>query len=117
LGLSRYSGKPHWIKGVAAYGCLAGSIVLNQKTVKTLEEMESLEDPDAIEDAFNRAVQQDLYSEAFAYAAISIWVADIVWNIIGTKELHNRSLSFHAGFDPIGAVPVIRIQYLLSPGP
>jgi len=39
LGLSRMTGKPHWIRGVAGYGCIAGSIGLNRVAIDTYEQI------------------------------------------------------------------------------
>ncbi len=44
------------------------------------------------DELFNSAKTQDDISEVFAYAAIGIWVTDIVWNIVGASKLNISEL-------------------------
>jgi hypothetical protein len=92
LGLSRETGQPHWIRGVAAYGCLAGSIALNRmaNTNYTLYKEEN--DPSARDEFFNKAESQDMTSEILAYTAAGIWVTDIIWNILACNTMNKASL-------------------------
>ena len=48
LGLSKVTGKPHWIKGVLGYGCIGGSIALNKMAVASYNDYSSA---DSSEDA------------------------------------------------------------------
>ncbi|UCG27928.1 MAG: hypothetical protein JSV24_00810, partial [Bacteroidales bacterium] len=87
LGLSRATGDPHWLRGVAGYGCIAGSIVLNHQAVNTFNTIGGLDNVDEIKKAFDKSVQQDKISEVLACAALGIWVTDIIWTIAGTSGL------------------------------
>ena len=117
LGLSRYTGKPHWIRGVAGYGCIAGSIVLNKMAVSSYDDFlaaETTEDSDAF---MTEATQQDNISEVMAYAAIGIWVTDLLWTMIGTRDLNKKSLysetkgiTFKTGYDPVSSSPMVGIN-------
>lgn len=109
LGLSRFTGKPHWIRGAAAYGCLAGSVILNRKAVNTYDSMQEMTEADDIAHTFEQSVNQDKVSELLVYAAAGIWVTDIVWNILGTSEMNK--ISFASNLDPITFVPMIRVSY------
>lgn len=111
LGLSRATGNPHWLRGLAAYGCVAGAVVYNRKTINSLDEIKTLEDPEAIEETFNRSVQQDKISEVFAYAAIGLWVTDLVWNYFGSSDLRKKPLTVYARPDPLTSAPLISVQF------
>lgn len=118
LGLSRVTGKPHWIRGVAGYGCIAGSVILNRQAVNTFETIENLDDTDDINNAFDKSVQQDQFSEILAFAAIGIWVTDMIWTFVGTSDLkkpslhsETRGLSFSGSVDPISNIPQVGFIY------
>jgi len=118
LGLSRVTGNPHWLRGVAGYGCIAGSIVLNRQAVSTFNTIEGLENVDDVNEAFDKSVHQDNISEVLAYAAIGIWVADIIWTVAGTSDLKKRPLdsqskrfSIKSDFDPVSNIPMISLRY------
>ena len=81
LGLSRITGKPHWLKGVAAYGCLAGSVILNRAAINTYEQIPQYIDWEDKDDLFQQSQKQDGFSELLAYAAIGIWVSDVIWTV------------------------------------
>ena len=109
LGLTRYKGKPHWIKGVAGYGCIAGSILLNRKAIQTYSEIREFTSFEEKEAHFDQSVRQDNISEALAYSAIAIWVADFIWTVAGTSEL--KKIGVSAGLDPVTNAPLIGLNY------
>jgi hypothetical protein len=118
LGLSRVTGKPHWIRGVAGYGCIAGSIILNNMAVNTYSGIMELSDYEAKDELYQESVTQDQVSEVLAYTAAAVWVTDIIWTLVGTSGL-NRSahsinkegFSLHTAFEPAIAIPMIGIAY------
>ena len=119
LGLSRMTGKPHWLKGVAAYGCLAGSIILNRAAIDTYEQIPQHIDWDNKNDLFQQSQKQDGISELLAYAALGIWVSDVIWTIIGTSDLKKSSLysetnglSIRTTIDPLSYAPLIGMRYV-----
>jgi hypothetical protein len=117
LGLSRISGKPHWLRGVAGYGCIAGSIILNRQAINTFNTIEDYENPNDASSAFDKSVAQDNISEVLAYAAIAVWVTDIIWTIAGTSDLNKPLYSHTAGFslksniDPLSNLPMFGFTY------
>ena len=118
LGLSRLTGKPHWIRGVAGYGCIAGSIAMNRKSYLTYQGIGEREDFDGKFDQLQASIQQDNISEILAYAAIGIWVTDFIWTVAGISSYHKRSLqgqsraiSITPGLDPLTLAPVVGIRY------
>jgi len=119
LGLSRVnSGQPHWIKGVVGYGCIAGTLYFNRKAVTSETSYLGSNDSDERDILFADAVRQDNISEALAYTAIGIWVADLVWTILGTTDLNmDQSSANYKGFsigttvEPVSSVPLLALRY------
>ncbi|MFH0758567.1 MAG: hypothetical protein V2B15_14865 [Bacteroidota bacterium] len=120
LGLSRINpGKPHWLRGVAGYGCLAGSVYLNRKSWSTYQNYLDPEHPDAKDDVFDQAYDTKRTSQILGYAALGVWVVDIAWTILGTSEKKQNQVSDHAkGFsigtsvEPVSNVPLIAMRYV-----
>ncbi len=118
LGLSRLTGKPHWIRGMAGYGCIAGSIAMNRKSYQTYQGIGGREDFDGKYDQLQTSIHQDNISEVLAYAAIGIWVTDLIWTAAGISSYHRRSMqgesrkiSITPGLDPLTLAPVVGIRY------
>jgi hypothetical protein len=118
LGLSRFTGKPHWIRGVVGYGCIAGSIGLNRAAIDTYKQIPGYPEYADKSDLFEKSQRQDNISEVLAYAAIGIWAGDLIWTIVGTSDLNMRSLSGETnGFsirttiDPLSYTPLLGIRY------
>ncbi len=119
LGLSRLTGNPHWIRGVVAYGCITGSIVLNRMAVDTYSQIPGELEWDDKNKLFQQSQKQDGFSELLAYAAIGIWVSDLIWTIVGTSDLkkspvysETNGFSFRTTIDPLSSAPLIGIRYL-----
>jgi hypothetical protein len=118
LGLSRITGNPHWIRGVAGYGCIAGSVIMNRKAINTYGGISDLEDYDEKDELYQKSLSQDNISEVLAYAAIGIWVSDIIWTLVGTTGPNNKSLfsdvsgfSLRTTFEPISSAPMVVFAY------
>ena len=118
LGLSRATGKPHWLRGVAGYGCVAGSLVLNRMAADSYSKFLDVYDPDEAVLLLDKSTRQDNLSELFAYTAMGIWAIDLVWTIIGSSDLtkemsRNRKLGFSvgSGIDPAFRVSVVGLVY------
>ena len=119
LGLSRINaGQPHWIRGVAGYGCIAGTLIFNKKAVTSEESYLESDDPDERDILFADAVRQDNISEVLAYTAIGIWVADLVWTILGTTDMNmdqssvnHKGFSIGTTFEPVSSVPLLALRY------
>ncbi len=118
LGLSRITGAPHWLRGVAGYGCLAGSVYLNRMGWSTYQDYLNSEDPAVVDDLFDQAYNAKKRSQILGYAAIGIWVVDLAWTIAGTSGMNKGQLSDNAkGFslgttvEPLSNVPMIALCY------
>lgn len=116
LGLSRYKGGMHWIRGGIGYGCLVGSILMNQVAVNTYEGIIDQAGYDAKNTVYQKALMQDQISKIMAYSAIVIWASDLVWTILGTSDMGNRSsyekgLRINSTFDPVSKTPLLAFTY------
>ena len=80
LGQTKISkGKPYWLAGVAAYGALAGGLIINQSYVNTYESYKSAEDATTRKDLLNKAQSQKNLSGALIVSGAAIWVANLFW--------------------------------------
>jgi hypothetical protein len=119
LGLSRIKqGKPHWLKGVMGYGCIATSFIYNRKAVSSYDDYLSASDPKKIDEYYDNSVKQDNLSEVFIYAAIGVWVADIIWTVVGSSDMKkDPNISHMGGFSigpssiPYSKIPVVALKY------
>jgi hypothetical protein len=118
LGLSRLTGNPHWIKGVAAYGCLGASVYLNRKAWSDYQAYLDPEDPGNKQDLFDNAYNLQKTARIPAYAALGIWVADLVWTIVGTSDMnsgqhahHVKGFSIGTGVEPVSNIPMVALRY------
>ncbi len=113
LGLSRATGQPHFLRGIAGYACIITSIAYNQISQSTYNEYRGEYDIVSRDELYNTSASQDGVSEAFAYAAIGIWVIDIVWNVIGTSKLNKQSngqahkFTISPGIEPATMAPIL----------
>ena len=118
LGLSRMTGNPHWIKGVAGYGCVAGSVALNRAAVTTYEDFKSARTIESANSLLAESTTQDNISEVLFYTAIGIWVSDFIWTLVSTSDLNRTSYNSNitgillsAGLEPISNTPMVAITY------
>lgn len=112
LGLTRVNaGKPHWIKGVLGYGCLAGSVYFNRKAASSYDSYQQPTSLEQVENDFTSAERQDLVSEVLAYSAIGIWVTELIWTIVGTSDLNQTGFSIGTAVEPVSATPLIALRY------
>jgi hypothetical protein len=117
LGLTRVSGKPHWLKSVAGYGCIAGSILLNQAALRTYDQIDQTPVFNDKRELLDKSIRQDNSSEGLAYAAIGIWVADFIWTLVETSSMKNRipgaagSLYVKGSIDQLSFAPLISVSY------
>ena len=118
-GLSRINkGKPHWLKGVAGYGCIAASVVYNKKAVSSYNDYCNALEISEIDKLYKNSVRQDNLSEIFAYTAAGIWMIDIIWTIAGSSKLNNeqnygqvKRFSVYPVYEPHMRVQMVAFTY------
>lgn len=99
-GLSKiHPGKPHWIKGIAGYGCLAGSLIYNQKSSESYQSYLDSYDIEERETYYNKSENEQTISTVLGFTALGIWLTDIVWTIADSGDLsRKKGLSQDKGF-------------------
>jgi len=118
-GLSRINkGKPHWIKGVAGYGCIAASVVYNKKAVSSYEDYLDASDIGETDKFYKNSVKEDNLSELFAYAAAGIWIMDLIWTIAGSSKLNKepsysqaKKISVYPVYKPSMRAQMVTVTY------
>jgi len=118
-GLSRINkGNPHWLKGVAGYGCIAASVIYNRKAVSSYKDYDKSEDISQRDKLYKNSVKQDNLSEIFAYTAAGIWMIDFIWTIAGSSKLKDENnyiqakrLSVHPVYEPHMRAQMVSVTY------
>lgn len=117
LGLSRITGQPHWIRGVAGYISIGSAVALTISARNNYDLYTEEYDPPTRDELFDNAVQQDNISEILAYTAVAIWVSDIIWNIAGVSKLNtsyahgNKGYTVKPVYDPVSHIPLLAFTY------
>jgi len=111
-------GKPHWIKGIAAYGSIGGALALNQRAHVNYDKYLDSNSETERDDFYNKSVGQEQLSSVFAYTAIGIWAVDIVWTLAGTKSLskqrtsmQQKGFSLCPAYETLGNTPLLTLKY------
>lgn len=118
-GLSRINkGNPHWLKGLTGYGCIAASVIYNQKAISSYNDYLNTNDLQETETFYENSVKEDNLSEVFAYTAIGIWVTDFIWTIAGSSKLNNdpkynqaKGFSIQTVYEPRVHAPMVALRY------
>lgn len=81
LGQTKISrGKPWWLTGVAAYGALAGGVIVHYKSDQTFSlYQDETADPLKRADLFNQYNKQMNISNALIVSGAALWAANIFW--------------------------------------
>jgi hypothetical protein len=80
LGQTKISnGKPYWLTGVAAYGTLAGGLLVHSNYLKTYDEYMIEEDPAKRSELFDQTQKQMNLSSALFVTSAAIWTANLIW--------------------------------------
>ena len=124
-GLTGLNGnKSHLLKGVAAYSGIVSALVFNNLAVDSYDKYKSSYDESELNTLFQKSVRQDHISEFSAYAAIGIWLLDLVWTVAGLPGTGNLNVGKDSNvrFD-IGpahnqgfGIPMLALHINLMPG-
>lgn len=117
-GLTELSnGKPYWIMGVAATGCLGSSIYFNRKAHASYDEYLTSTDDD-IFPYWRDADKQNTISQLLAWSAAVIWIADLGIVTIKAvsmnksfKESQLNAFSISPGIDPYTNTALLSFRY------
>ena len=83
--------RPYWIAGIAAYGLVAGSVILNGQASDDYSNYLSSRSVEDRNQLFSDAENKDQLSKTMAYSAGAIWLGGVIFALI------NKS-SDNAGF-------------------
>ena len=116
-GNSSISGGPYWLFGFAGYGCVAGSVMFNNKSYQSLEDYKVSLNRDERDHLFSDAESQNQLSTILMAGAAAIWVTDIT--ILLIKGNNPKNLTYKQkeivpklGYtiDPISKSPVMTLK-------
>ncbi len=116
LGNRYVKGKgAQWLIGIAGYGMIAGSVVLNNLAYNNYEDYKSATTSGERDDCFKKAKSINNTSKVLAGAAIAIWVVDMAWTGIQAGKAKRRStktaFSLTYTYDPVVGKPMIGFNY------
>ena len=110
LGLTNIDkGKPYWIMGVATYGLIVGSVIMNKNAVADYDSyLAENNDYNKSEDFLKNSETKDQNSKIMAYSSAGIWAVSMVWTIIKAKKqgksvtsiLNTKKVFFYSGINP-----------------
>lgn len=125
LGLSQMEGgKPYWLMGVAAYGCLGASIYYNRLAVESYDDYRASEEINDRLALTSDWQNQNRTSKIFAVSAVAIWAIDYAWVLIkgdsndysdyGFLRKHNskiQNVSIGSTYNPFTRTPELMLRY------
>ncbi len=80
LGQTKISkGNPWWLTGLAAYGTLAGGIVVYNKYLKTYDSYKAELDPIERSDLLDESQKQKNLSSTLFITTAAVWVGNVIW--------------------------------------
>jgi hypothetical protein len=103
-----------WLLGIAGYGFVAGSVVLNRSAFNAYEDYKLAQTTSARDDFFNTADRNNKLSKAFFGVAAAIWLADLIWTTGQAAKWRKKaksSTSFNFYYDPYLSKPMGGILY------
>ncbi len=119
VGLTRISsGKPHWLKGVMGYGCLATAIIYNSTSNISYNDYLQASTFQEKNDLYVVVEQQKKISNAFLFSAIGVWAIDFIWTVSGSKDLRKISsnnvtndFSLYASYNYEVQAPLLALKF------
>ncbi len=99
--------------GVIGYGCIAGSIVMNNKAATAYDDYLIATTPDERDELFSHAEESDLYSRIFFGTAATIWIIDLITTATQVSKINKRknksSYSLNYKIDPLTRKPMVGV--------
>ena len=109
--------KLHLAKGAVGYACIASSVIFNRMAVSNYNSYLDSYEIENSDNYFNKSVRQDNTSEIFAYTAIGVWAAELIWVFIESRNYNNalstygRRISIDPLYDPYSNTSMICFSY------
>jgi hypothetical protein len=103
-----------WLLGVAGYGCIAGSLILNNSAYNAYEDYKLADNAEERDDYFSKAESNDRISKILIGGAVAIWVADLVWTGLQAGKARKNSkssASLNFYYDPYIKEPMVGFSY------
>jgi len=108
-------GGSQWMWGVIGYGCIAGTVVMNNNAYNAYEDYKVATNPDDRDELFKQAEENDLYSKVFLGTAATIWIIDIIstGTSVGKMNKNRRKSGFSLNYmvDPYTRKPLVGFTY------
>lgn len=107
--------KAHVLKGLLAYGCVAGAVVYNYKAYDNYEKYKNAFEVNESDKLFEDAENQRMISEVFLYSAVAVWSLEYL-NILLAKNRTrttaglNNNISIDYAYNKIANTPVVTLK-------
>jgi hypothetical protein len=106
-------GGGQWMWGVIGYGCVVGSVIMNNKAFDAYENYKMATTYDERDDYFSQAEENELYSKIFIGTAATIWILDLISTATQVSKLRNSKnkagYSFNYAVDPFSGKPLLGV--------
>lgn len=110
-----HQGGAQWVWGVVAWGCVAGTVVMNNNAFDAYENYKTATTAVDRDDFYQQAEENNIYSKVFLGTAATIWVIDLISTGIQAGKVRaqkNKSnLSMNYGYDPFLRKPLLGFRY------
>jgi hypothetical protein len=104
-----------WLLGLVGYGCIGGSIVMNNSAYNAYEDYKDATTSNERDDLFKQSENKELYSKILMGTAVTIWVADLIWTGLQAGKARKNSgksnFSFNYSYNPYTMQPMIGFRY------
>lgn len=100
LGQTKISnGKPYWLVGVAAYGAIAGGLIVYNQAQSTYDSYKTEDNITEREDLYNNAQKKMDLSQALIISGAAVWAANIIWVALipnKTRPMRHMNISYQS---------------------
>ena len=104
-----------WLLGVVGYGCIAGSVMLNNSAYNAYEDYKIATTTAERDDLYKQAERKNRTSKVLMGTAIVIWVGDLLWTGLQASSVRKKSkqsnFSLNYSVDPYTQKPFLGISY------
>lgn len=116
-GNSGISGGPYWLMGFVGYGCMAGSVMMNQQASQSYDDYLKASDAGNRDNLFSDAESKDQLSKLLFGVGAVVWVTDLT--ILLIKGNNPRTYSYNGNgtnpligytIDPISKKPLLSFR-------